>query len=169
RLDQLPFGISQITTSHTAGLPQLAPSWSGNDRSRDLNSEHSLAGLLPRRLLPGLSKKLSNPVLDYPELKRSVLLGARTYRVRRPAPLPLTDEELSAIRTPTLLLIGDRSPLVHAVPARERVQRLMPNVDVELVTDTRHGPSIEHPEYVNGRILEFLKTAGMSQLPGHAA
>ncbi|WP_269859643.1 alpha/beta fold hydrolase [Streptomyces sp. RPT161] len=128
---------------------------------------NGLAGLLPRRLFPNLSSKLSNPVLDYPELKRSILLGARTYRVRRPAPLPLTDKELSAVRTPTLLLIGDRSPLLHAAPTRDRAQRLMPNVDVELVADTRHGPSIEHPEYVNNRILQFLKAASAGQLPRH--
>ncbi|MEY9845565.1 alpha/beta fold hydrolase [Streptacidiphilus sp. MAP5-3] len=118
-----------------------------------------LAGLLPRRLFPHLSTKLSNPVLDHPELKRSLILGARTYRAGRPAPLPLTDDELGAIRTPTLLLIGDRSPLIHAVPTRDRVRRLMPNTEVELVTDTRHGPSIERPEYVNERILGFLRTA----------
>jgi pimeloyl-ACP methyl ester carboxylesterase len=77
----------------------------------------------------------------------------------------LADEELIAIRTPTLLLIGDRSPLLHAETTRDRVQRLMPNVDVELVTDTRHGPSIEHPEYVNNRILQFLRAAAAGQLP----
>ncbi|MBF9067017.1 alpha/beta fold hydrolase [Streptacidiphilus fuscans] len=118
-----------------------------------------LAGLVPRRLFPGLSTKLSNPVLDHPELKRSIILGARTYRSGRPAPLPLTDDELGAIRIPTLLLIGDRSPLIHAVPTRDRVRRLMPYADVELVTDTRHGPSIERPEYVNDRILGFVAAA----------
>ncbi len=126
---------------------------------------NGLAGLLPRRLFPNLSARLSNPVLDRPELKRSILLGARTYRVRRPAPLPMSDEELSAISTPILFMIGDRSPLLHAEPTRDRAQRLMPNVDVEVVTGSGHGPSIEHPEYVNNRILRFIGTPDTARLP----
>ncbi|MCQ4041720.1 alpha/beta fold hydrolase [Streptantibioticus rubrisoli] len=74
------------------------------------------------------------------------------------------------MRWPTrTLLIGDRSPLLHASPTRDRAQRLTPNVDVELVTDTRHGPSIEHPEYVNNRILRCLGAATAGELPHHTA
>jgi pimeloyl-ACP methyl ester carboxylesterase len=117
---------------------------------------NGIVGLLPSWLLTGWTKRFRNPLLEMPELKRCVLLGALSYRTRRPAPLPLTDDELRSITTPTLLLLGEYSPLLRSKPVAKRTKALMRNVDVEIVSGTGHGPFLERPRFINERILTFV-------------
>ncbi|WP_190130309.1 alpha/beta fold hydrolase [Streptomyces mashuensis] len=114
------------------------------------------ATFAPKALRPRLAAWLEQPVLVVPELRRMVHAGVRAYRIRRPAPLPLSDEELSTIRTPLYLVLGRRSLLVHPQRQAERVPRLVPGARVEILSRTGHGPQIDHAEEVNGRMLGFM-------------
>ncbi|MGW8973036.1 alpha/beta fold hydrolase [Streptomyces platensis] len=115
-----------------------------------------LATFAPKAMRPRLAAWLEQPVLVVPELRTMVRLGVRAYRIRRPAPLPLTEAELRSIRTPLYVLLGKRSLMVHPERQRERVPRLVPGARVEIIADTGHGPQIDHAAQVNSRMLSFM-------------
>ncbi|POX38199.1 alpha/beta hydrolase [Streptomyces sp. Ru73] len=115
-----------------------------------------LATSAPEALRPRLAAWLEQPVLVQPELRAMVRAGVRAYRIRRPAPLPLTEDELRTVRTPLYLLLGKRSLLVHPRRQAERVPRLVPGARAEIVADTGHGPQIDHAARINDRMLAFM-------------
>ncbi|MGW4237755.1 alpha/beta fold hydrolase [Streptomyces sp. NPDC004749] len=110
----------------------------------------------PKALRPRLASWLEQPVLIVPELRTMVSAAVRAYRIRRPAPLPLSDDELATIRTPLYLVLGRRSLLVHPRRQVERVPRLVPAARAEIIADTGHGPQIDHAEETNRRMLDFM-------------
>jgi pimeloyl-ACP methyl ester carboxylesterase len=114
------------------------------------------ATFAPSALRPRLAAWLEQPVLVVPELRTMIRLGVRAYRIRRPAPLPLSEGELSTIRTPLYLVLGRRSLLVHPDRQVERVPRLVPGARAEVVADTGHGPQIDHAGEINRRMLRFM-------------
>ncbi|MGI5472629.1 alpha/beta fold hydrolase [Streptomyces sp. CA-132043] len=116
------------------------------------------ATFAPKALRPRLAARLEQPVLVVPELRAMIRAGVRAHRIRRPAPLPLTDDELRTLRTPLLLLLGRRSLLVHPRRQVERVPRLVRGARAEIVADTGHGPWIDHAEQMNARMLAFMDT-----------
>lgn len=118
------------------------------------------ATFAPKALRPRLAAWLEQPVLIVPELRTMIRAGVRAYRIRRPAPLPLTEDELLTIRTPLYLLLGRRSLLVHPQRQVERVPRLIPGARAEIVSNTGHGPQIDHAEQINIQVLGFMDSVG---------
>ncbi|MEU7638987.1 alpha/beta fold hydrolase [Streptomyces sp. NPDC039016] len=116
----------------------------------------------PKALRPRLAAWLEQPVLVVPELRTMIRAGVRAFRIRRPAPLPLSESELSTIRTPLYLVLGKRSLLVHPKRQLERVPRLIPGSRAEIVSDTGHGPQIDHADEVNRRMLRFMDSTDRS-------
>ncbi|MCD7440852.1 alpha/beta fold hydrolase [Streptomyces lincolnensis] len=117
------------------------------------------ATFAPKALRPKLAAWLEQPVLVMPELRTMIRTAVRAYRIRRPAPVPLTESELSTVRTPLYLVLGKRSLLVHPQRQVERVPRLIPGARAEIISNTGHGPWIDHAEEVGRRMLEFMSTA----------
>lgn len=115
------------------------------------------ATFAPKALRPRLARLLEQPVLIVPELRTMIRLGVRAYRIRRPAPLPLSDAELSSVRTPLHLILGRRSLLVHPRRQVERVPRLVPGARAEIISNTGHGPQIDHADDVNRRMVAFME------------
>ncbi|MFK4107672.1 alpha/beta fold hydrolase [Streptomyces sp. NPDC002176] len=114
------------------------------------------ATFAPKALRPRLAAWLEQPVLVVPELRTMVRLGGRAFRIRRPAPLPLSEGDLSTIRTPLYLALGQRSLLVHPRRQVERVPRLIPSARAEVISNTGHGPQIDHADEINRRMLSFM-------------
>ncbi|GGU28872.1 alpha/beta fold hydrolase [Streptomyces daghestanicus] len=119
------------------------------------------ATFAPRALRPRLAAWLDQPVLVMPVLRTMIRTAVRAYRIRRPAPLPLSEAELTTIRTPLYLVLGKRSLLLHPERQRERVPRLIPGARAEIVTGTGHGPQIDHAEDVNRRMLAFMASVSV--------
>ncbi|MFD6876523.1 MULTISPECIES: alpha/beta fold hydrolase [unclassified Streptomyces] len=115
------------------------------------------ASFAPKALRPRLAAWLEQPVLVVPELRTFVQTGARAFRIRRPAPLPLAEDALGSIRSPLYLIMGKRSLLVHPQRQLERVPRLIPGARAEIIAATGHGPQIDHPDVVNARMLGFME------------
>lgn len=114
------------------------------------------ATFAPKAWRPRLAAWLEQPVLVVPELRTMIRTAVRAYRIRRPAPLPLSDDELSTIRTPLYLVLGKRSLLLHPQRQVERVPRLIPGARAEIISGTGHGPQIDHAEETNRRMLDFM-------------
>jgi pimeloyl-ACP methyl ester carboxylesterase len=131
----------------------------------------TVAGLFalgaPRRLRPWLAYRLANAALVLPrELMATVRLSALVFKPNRPPARPFTDDELRALKTPTLVLLGERSVLLHARTASARVKELIPRVCAEIVPVVGHGLPLEAPELVNERILRFITTEAVAMRDG---
>ncbi|MEW9518285.1 alpha/beta fold hydrolase [Streptomyces tubercidicus] len=115
------------------------------------------ATFAPKALRPALAKWLEQPVVSDRDLRVWIHAGVKAFRIRRPAPLPLSDAELGSIRTPFYLIMGKRSLLVHPKRQLERVPRVIPGARAEIVAATGHGPQIDHPDLVNARMRSFME------------
>ncbi|MGK4585065.1 alpha/beta fold hydrolase [Kitasatospora sp. HPMI-4] len=123
---------------------------------------HMIGGLFgmlaPRRFRPAVGRLLANPALSSPpEMIAPLMLGMRTYKPNtRPAARPFTDEELSSIELPTLVLLGSRSALLRPRQVLRRVTALIPGVRAEVVQRAGHGLNLERPDVVNEHLLRFI-------------
>ncbi|VVB87202.1 2-succinyl-6-hydroxy-2,4-cyclohexadiene-1-carboxylate synthase [uncultured archaeon] len=84
------------------------------------------------------------------------LVLAATCKFKLVFPTEFTDDELQQIKTPALLLIGEKEVIFSAQKAIDRATRLMPNIQAEIIPDAGHIPSMDRHEMVNERILKFL-------------
>ncbi|MCZ2813611.1 alpha/beta fold hydrolase [Modestobacter sp. VKM Ac-2979] len=116
-----------------------------------------LAGLLPAPLRRAAARRLVNGTLAEDGLMRLVR-ASTSFRRRLPTPPPLTDAEFTAVPAPVQLLLGQRSALHDSAAVAERVRTVVPGWRVELVPGTGHALSIEAPELVVRRVLEFGST-----------
>ncbi|WP_037673774.1 alpha/beta fold hydrolase [Streptomyces griseus] len=114
------------------------------------------ASFAPKALRPRLAAWLEQPVLVVPQLRTMIHRARRAYRIRRPAPLPLSEADLATVHTPLYLVLGERSLLVHPRRQLERVPRLVPGARAEIVMSTGHGPQIDHADEINRRMLGFM-------------
>ncbi|MFI6708484.1 alpha/beta fold hydrolase [Nonomuraea sp. NPDC050478] len=126
------------------------------------------AMLLPRRCRPWFARVLANHALIAPaRLMAPIVLSSRTYRPSyRPAARPFTDEELSSIRVPALVLLAGRSMLLSPHKALRRASALIPGVRAEIVPGIGHGLPLEAPELVNTRVLRFIDSEARSRFTG---
>ncbi len=130
----------------TARCCPIAP-WRGaraGERGHGEVERRLFATFAPKALRPRLAAWLEPPVLIVPELRTMIRLGVHAYHIRRPAPLPLSEDELSTIQTSLQLLLGKRSLLVHPQRRVEHAPRLVPDVRAEIVSSNGHGPQIGH-------------------------
>ena len=84
-----------------------------------------------------------------------IKMSAETMRVM---PTVYSDEELSELRMPVLLLIGENEVIYNAKKALTRAKRLIRDISGDLVPDCGHDISFSQYEIVNERILIFLNT-----------
>ena len=68
---------------------------------------------------------------------------------------PFNDEELSAIKVPTLLLIGD-DDIINNEKSIRFAKKTFPNVSTKVIPQAGHFLSVDQPEKVNQAILDFL-------------
>ena len=90
------------------------------------------------------------------EKQMKLAMGKGKPKITVP-PSRFPDEELQGIDKPALLFVGDQEVIYNAERVIERAKRLMPNVETEFVPDCGHVIAIEKPDFVNKRILSFLK------------
>lgn len=118
----------------------------------------ALATIAPRRLRPWLARRLAQPALVMdPRDLAPVMIGARRFGPQRSAARPFTDDELRGVKVPLLALLAERSVLLHPERARNRVQRLAPGAEAEIIPGVGHGLTLEEPELVNARVLRFVE------------
>ena len=102
--------------------------------------------------LPGAFKGLS------PETKKMMIENGKTVgELRTPFPL-FTANEAAMIRTRTLVINGESSPL-WLRRIGELVGGAIPNARNVYVPAARHFPHMENPDFFNGKVLDFLRTA----------
>lgn len=110
-----------------------------------------------RRLLQRLSateaaftSPLDDLLIDY------LTLALKHYKLRPRKPWVFKDSELRSIRTPTLILIGDREVIYDPDKVAAKARRLIPNARVEIVPGAGHALFYDRPDIVNRRVIEFM-------------
>lgn len=66
-------------------------------------------------------------------------------------------DELAAVRAPTLLLVGENERMYDAHTAVKRATERMPGLRAEIVPGAHHLAALARPDYVNDRVLRFLR------------
>jgi pimeloyl-ACP methyl ester carboxylesterase len=82
-----------------------------------------------------------------------------------PFGLDFEKDDLRAITTPTLLLIGDREMIYKSSPeeALREAKARIPIIEGEIVTGANHVAAMVQPAYVNARMLTFLDATSEGQ------
>lgn len=74
-------------------------------------------------------------------------------------PHRISNKELKNIKSPLLVLMGDNERVFYAPRTLQRVRKFVPGlVSAELVPDSGHVMTIDQPEFLERRILKFLRT-----------
>lgn len=99
--------------------------------------------------------------IDARPMLELMYLGLKHFRMA-PETLRVTatvfsDDELRAMRVPTLLLIGDHEVISDPTKALARACRLVPDLEGELVPRCRHDMCFSQRRIVDARVLDFLK------------
>ncbi|AKJ05228.1 carboxylesterase [Archangium gephyra] len=80
-------------------------------------------------------------------------LALRSYKARRLVePSVLNDEQLCALPSPTLFLVGENERIFSASAALERLRRVAPGIELELVAGAGHDVTLVQAERVNARL-----------------
>jgi pimeloyl-ACP methyl ester carboxylesterase len=122
-----------------------------------------LGPYLPMGPPGGLALRMLSPGYRFsPSFARQFVLGGRHFQAADPRisvfPKPFTDEELSSIQTPVLLLVGDHESTFDPQDALAQAQRRIADVRAEIVPGgIGHMIAMEAADLVNERILRFLR------------
>ena len=72
-------------------------------------------------------------------------------------PFVFKDHELQKIKTPTLLIYGDKENICNYNLAINRAKELIENLRVRIITNGNHITAATNHEMINNEILDFLK------------
>jgi pimeloyl-ACP methyl ester carboxylesterase len=111
------------------------------------------SNLTAKWLVRGLSIRGYQP--DDLEVQQLVA-GAQHIRTRIPFRPAFSDSEFGKLKTPVLLLIGEREAMYDARPAVDRARQLIPNIEAEIIPNAGHMLSTDQPEAVISRVMQFL-------------
>jgi pimeloyl-ACP methyl ester carboxylesterase len=118
-----------------------------------------LAMLGPRPLAARLSTSTSPTDTD---ILRLTTAAVRDFKIRLPKAGVLDDGQLRSIIAPTLVLLAERSTAHNPREVRARLRALVPSAEVEIFPGVGHNFPLTRPELVNGRLVEFVSTAGQA-------
>ena len=71
-------------------------------------------------------------------------------------PFVFSDDQLGKMKTPTLLLYGDKECIYNIGLAVKRATQLIKNIKVEIIPEANHLTAVSNPEATNNAILNFL-------------
>jgi pimeloyl-ACP methyl ester carboxylesterase len=118
----------------------------------------AIAFAMPRPIARRALRRLhmNTELLDDKRVRRYGFLGLTRYRRGLPRPVPVSDAELAAIATPTLLLLGAHSEIHKSPVLIARARSAMPNISSELIADAGHGLPVDKADEVARYIQSFL-------------
>jgi pimeloyl-ACP methyl ester carboxylesterase len=118
-----------------------------------------LAGALLTRGLVNLAVtrvEMAGQVIDPDELEWFYLL-AKHYRF---PPGPVSDADMTSLKAPSLLLMGEHEHFFNVKDVITRAQALLPNLrSAEVIGGVGHNMCTDNPTFINARLRRFLTTA----------
>lgn len=89
-------------------------------------------------------------------IARLIELGMRNYKIRLPAPVLISKEQLLTIDVPILALMAKNSTMHDSEKAVRQTSSYAPHIQIECWPNASHAINGEFPEEVNNRILAFI-------------
>jgi pimeloyl-ACP methyl ester carboxylesterase len=87
-------------------------------------------------------------------------LGQKSFAGRKLVPpIPPEDSEWAKLTTPTLLMFGDREVIFGPAKAAEKMRRVAPQLQLEIIPGVSHDFFVVAADEVNRRIISFLGAA----------
>lgn len=68
----------------------------------------------------------------------------------------IKDTELSALKVPTLILLGSNDPIYDADKAASRVRSIAPHIQTEIIENAGHIFTSQHPEFTSKALINFF-------------
>lgn len=97
-------------------------------------------------------KQIVKDEIDYFEM------AMKCFKIKQGVlPTVLSDVELQRLKIPVLFLVGENETCYNGLDAINRLNKVAPNIETELIKGTGHDLMFTHTDMVNKRILEFLK------------
>lgn len=87
-----------------------------------------------------------------------VQLAFGTFKQKLPKPKRLSDEQLSRITPPTLLLLASNTRIYDPAKVAQRANKVLPDVQVETIQDAGHGLPFQYPDLVTSQVLDFIES-----------
>jgi pimeloyl-ACP methyl ester carboxylesterase len=110
-----------------------------------------------RWLLQDLAQRDENGRKMVEEWADFTYTAMRSFSPRRMLiPTVLFDAELQSIKVPMLYLVGEHEKMYSARKALERLQRVAPQLETEIIPGAGHDLTIVQAEMVNRKVLDFL-------------
>jgi pimeloyl-ACP methyl ester carboxylesterase len=81
---------------------------------------------------------------------------ARLQVEGRSIPDRVEGRAIAGLRAPILLLIGEHEKLYSAQRAVDRVNKVVPQIEMEIIPQAGHALPLVRAELVNQKVLEFL-------------
>lgn len=103
-----------------------------------------------QRLFFGTPSPYAGPVIRQ-------LMTPSDFRYSIFTPPIFTDEELQQLKPPVILLLGDQEIVYPYKALAGRATRLLPWTRAEIIPGAGHALTLDQPDLVNQRILEFLR------------
>lgn len=115
---------------------------------------------------PGMARD-SRWAAERAALSEDALLGQRSFARRRLVPpLPPPDAEWAKLTAPTLLLFGDEEVIFEPGAAAEKMRRVAPQMQVEVLPGVSHDFFVVAADEVARRVEAFLSAPAPGQQRG---
>jgi len=105
---------------------------------------------------PALKATIGSPPDDRLVRVMAIALARFRYQERSVYPDVFGDTALQRIHAPMLVMIGDKEIIYEPNGALRRAERLIANVETELIPGARHVPNMDTADVVNERVPRFF-------------
>ena len=82
--------------------------------------------------------------------------GMQSYRMKLPAPVRITEDELRGLGLPVLVVLAERSPMHDSAAAAEVARRARPDDVVMVYPDATHAINGEYPDRLAADVGQFV-------------
>ena len=100
---------------------------------------------------------LGNDPLVY-ELLAEYVFTNMNCRSKYAWPSKFSNEKLKQITAPTLLFVSRSDPTFNKQKDIDRAVKMIPNIQLEVMANISHAMNIENADFVNNRILDFIRS-----------
>lgn len=84
-------------------------------------------------------------------------LSLKSFKFKQPVnPTVLTDKELTEVSVPILYIVGENETAYNAHDAISRLNKVNPEIQTELMSNTGHDLMFTHTDTFNSIVLEFM-------------
>lgn len=127
-----------------------------NNPSRDLIRQR-LEWLMPRGGVTDELVETRFRIWSRPQTRDALIAYYDHLFAPNIAEFYFTEDQISTIRCPTLVLWTDSNP-IHGVDAAERLIELIPGAELHVIKNAAHWPQWEHPEEHDRVVAEFMRS-----------